>query len=698
MSYRDELIRLLPQLHRRRDADGVLEAFLQVLGEQADVVAKDLGLLYDDWFIETCADALVPYIGDLLGVRLLYPVGPGAGRTRALVADILDHRRRKGTVAGLERLGYDVTGWPTAAAEYFTRLGTTQYLAHPRPDRLQVPDLRRPADLELIGGPFGTTAHTAEVRRPPGGRFGIGTIGLHIWRLVPQRVGRATAHAVVDPPDGRYTVDPRGLDVPLFNPGSSEPSFDSRTAEHNVPAPLRRRALYDELEALRGGQPGPPRWFGDDPVVEVFADLGSGVRAVPRAELTAADLTGSAGGWPRPDAPLTVAVDPVLGRLAFRAGLLPTTVEVTASVASPGRVGAGAYDRRDPRTADVLSRATWFRVVSGAQEPIADVRLAGLAEAVADWNAVPPGAVGVIVVLDNRSYLGDLDVTVPSGSELLIVAAGWPAAETDLPAALDPADAVPADRRPHVLGSLTVLGGAGDGVPGELTLDGFLLEGAVTVAAGDLGRLDVRSCTVLELSVEEPVSSDTDNGRLVVEVERSIAAGVTIPAQGPELQVTKSVVERITAVGAPVVLREVTVLGPVVARQLDASDCLLDGLVTVERRQQGCLRFSYLAGGTATPRRYRCQPDLALAAVTDPAEAAAVRARLAPVFTATEYGDPAFARLDSRSDVALRAGSSNGSAMGAYAELAEPQREANLVAVLDEYLRIGLDAGVVRES
>jgi hypothetical protein len=456
--------------------------------------------------------------------------------------------------------------------------------------------------------------------------------------------------------------------------------------------------LYDELEALRAGSLEPPRWFGDDPVIEVFADLGTGMAAIPRSELTSADLTGSPTAWPRPAAPLTGAVDPVLGRVAFRPDLSPTSVEVTASVASPGPIGAGTYDRRDPRTADVLSRATWFRVVSSALAPIADIRLTTLTDAVDAWNAVPPGAVGVIVVLDNRSYAGDLDITVPEGSELLVIAAGWPAAEADVPPALDPSDAMPADRRPHVFGSLTGRGGPAGDVPGDLTLDGFLIEGSVEVAAGDLGRLALRSCTLGDLSVEVPTSPETDNGRLVIEVERTIAATVSVAAPGPELQLIKSIVEVIDAPGAPVVLLEVTTLGPVTAQQLDSSDCVLDGLVTVERRQRGCLRFSYLASGTTTPRRYRCQPDLALADVTDPAQAAIIRARLSPVFSSTASGDPAYARLDARSDVALLTGSSTGAAMGVYAELAEPQREANLAAVLEEYLRIGLDAGVVQES
>jgi hypothetical protein len=163
--------------------------------------------------------------------------------------------------------------------------------------------------------------------------------------------GGAAGHRPADrrPTGRRYFVDPVGLAVPLFNAPPPEPSITSLAREFEVPAPLRRRALYDELEARRADGADEPRWFGDEPVFEVWADTGAGLAVVPLGELTVADLSDppapTGTGWPRPVAPLTVAVDPVLGRLAFRAGLVPTAVEVTATVATPGHVGAGSYER-----------------------------------------------------------------------------------------------------------------------------------------------------------------------------------------------------------------------------------------------------------------------------------------------------------------------------------------------------------------
>lgn len=717
---REELFRLLPRVYQQRDAEAgqanVLKELLEVLGAQADAVAADLGQLYDDWFIETCADWVVPYLGDLLGVRLLHPIGPGAGRSRALVANTLRHRQRKGTVAGLEQVAFDVTGWPTAAVEYFARLGVTQHLAHPRPVNVRTPDLRRPGDLELVGGPFSAAAHTGEARRLPSGRYGIGNIGIHVWRLEAQRMPRTTARPVADPPDGRYLVDPTGRPVPLFNPGATEAGIASLAREHHVPERLRRRALYDELEAIRAGRGTEPRWFGDDPVVEVFADLGSGLRAIPVTEMTAADLSdppvAPPSRWPRPAAPVTVAVDPVLGRLAFRADLAPTAVEVTTTYGAPGRIGAGPYDRTHPKTTDLLHRATWFRAVGQRATPVVGAVVTTLADAVAEWNTLPAGAVGVVAVLDSRTYeealTGGRAVTVPAGSQLLLLSVAWPRAEAGTsPLALD--QATPVDRRPHLLGSLEVVGTAGEpGAPaGELTVDGLLVEGDVTVLAGDLGVLALRHTTVVPgvggVSVAAPGSPDTDNGRLTVEVENSIVGAVVAPAPGPALRVTATIVDgaggdAVEATDLPVSLDRVTVLGGLTAQQLDASDCVLDGAVTVVRRQSGCLRFSYLTEGAVGPRRYRCQPDLALTDVTDPARVAAIRARLSPVFTSTEYGHPAYGRLDDRSDPGLLAGASTGAAMGAFRDLQEPHRTANLAAVLDEHLRLGLDAGVIHET
>jgi hypothetical protein len=131
--------------------------------------------------------------------------------------------------------------------------------------------------------------------------------------------------------------------------------------------------------------------------------------------------------------------------------------------------------------------------------------------------------------------------------------------------------------------------------------------------------------------------------------------------------------------------------------------------VRAERRQQGCVRFSRVPEGSRLPRRYRCQPDLALEArakalgLASPedlpaAEREMLVLRLTPMFRSLRYGDPAYAQLSRRCAVEIREGAEDQAEMGAFHDLYQPQREGNLRVRLDEYLRFGLEAGVFYET
>ncbi len=77
----DRLYELLPVVHRLRDAERgePLRALLRVITEQVNVVEDDIAQLYENWFIETCEDWVVPYIGDLIGYRPVHDAGdPGS--------------------------------------------------------------------------------------------------------------------------------------------------------------------------------------------------------------------------------------------------------------------------------------------------------------------------------------------------------------------------------------------------------------------------------------------------------------------------------------------------------------------------------------------------------------------------------------------------------------------------------------------
>ncbi|MCI0347566.1 MAG: hypothetical protein L0221_19365, partial [Chloroflexi bacterium] len=59
------------------------------------------------------------------------------------------------------------------------------------------------------------------------------------------------------------------------------------------------------------------------------------------------------------------------------------------------------------------------------------------------------------------------------------------------------------------------------------------------------------------------------------------------------------------------------------------------------------------------------------------------------------YGQPAYLQLALGGPVEIAEGAEDGSEMGAYAHLRQPQRAANLRTRLREYLPFGLEAGLI---
>src|SRR6185312_1732049 len=146
-----------------------LRALLDAFAREIDALVENVEQLYDDQFIETCAEWVAPYIGELIGYRPLHGVVPKVASPRSEVANTIRYRRRKGTAAMLEQLADDVTGWPARAVEFFEQLATTQYMNHIRLYATATAEVRSLPHMLSAEGPFNLLAHTVEMRRPESG-------------------------------------------------------------------------------------------------------------------------------------------------------------------------------------------------------------------------------------------------------------------------------------------------------------------------------------------------------------------------------------------------------------------------------------------------------------------------------------------------------------------------------------------------
>jgi len=673
----ERLYALLPAWVRLRDqteGGGTLKALLGVIASQAGVVAADLDQLYDDQFIETCAPWVIPYIGDLIGFRPLRPIGLGQpSATRAEVAHTIGARRRKGTLSVLEQLTADVTGWPAIAVEYFQRLATTQYVRNHLRAQNAIVDLRSPITAADIGSAFDRAPRTGDVRRVTSGRgrHNIPNVGVFVWRLKAYTNTRATARRLAP---NQYTFDPFGRDVPLANPPQPTAREFALVVGRNVPFPLVRYPLYAELEARRKLGPGSPLPYFAPPPFQVRDTTGS---VIDPAAIQICDLT----TWAAPTAPgIRAAVDPELGRLTFAAPAPADTdaIRVDFTTVFSGDYGGGAYVPSVPRDQAVLE----------SQPP--PTHLASTAD-LSVFDA------GVVEIVDSGIHAGDVTLS-PTDGLLVVRAAGG--------------------QRPVLAGKLTINAVTG----ASITLRGLGITGPLTIHGSGPFTLRMEHCT-LRSGLDW---SATIEGTL--DIDHCLCAAVTAH---PEVTVTfrDSVVDG-GSDGGPAVsggggaaagsltISRSTIFGTIEAREIPLlENSIVTGLVTCARRQDGCVRYSYLprsqgAKTAETPRRFRCQPDLAidgaaeLAVATNSglssAELAAlvrpVEARLVPAFTSRNPSQPGYAQLAEAAPDEIRYGAEDGDEMGVFFGLYGPRKEANLRFRLSEFLRIGLEFGVIHAS
>jgi hypothetical protein len=73
----------------------------------------------------------------------------------------------------------------------------------------------------------------------------------------------------------------------------------------------------------------------------------------------------------------------------------------------------------------------------------------------------------------------------------------------------------------------------------------------------------------------------------------------------------------------------------------------------------------------------------------------AVSAWLVPTFTSSHYGSPGYGQLAAGGVSQIATGAEDGSEMGVFAQLKQPQRAQNLRTRLGEYLPVGLDGTLI---
>ncbi len=706
---------------------GPLQSLLLVLQEQVSIVANDLDQLYDDQFIETCAPWGIPYIGDLIGYQAVNGIAPTIDNPRSEVANTIAFRRRKGTVLVMEELARNATGWGAHAVEFFRVLGDTQYMNHIRRGNHYAPDLRKwKAGLYMDTG-FDRTAHKVDVRRIGAaissaprehGRYNIQNIGIFLWSLGTWSITDCPATPAASG-NGCYRFSSLGMDIPLFHkavPPGFEPddtNINDPAKPFNVADRLRRRVLCDDIQHGVGAH-----YYGETNSLLISVN---GTPLDPY-QIRVCDLAGPEGAWANTPVPATyaAAIDPELGRLALpvAAGTHAPAVSVSYEYGFNADLGGGEYPRATGTNGFLVTDLAWVVPFPDTETVPRYPDLQGAIQ-FAIGELAENGLVAVEIAGSGIITAGPLTINLPAGTTLEVRAAD--------------------EARPTLLldGEIAITGDASS----TAVLNGLLIAGTTAMAPANpapialvhapelkadgtysrLGQLKLTHCTLL------PGWSVTPQGESVYYDQATLVAepaGLQITAArsilGPvrcsrtaAFTATDSILDATAPTGvvymAPdssttgpsggvLTLVGCTVIGKVHATLFSLiSDSILWSWLTPtddpklwpasvisDRRQAGCVRFSYLPTGAITPRRFQCVEK----APNNPQ----------PLFFALRYGFSGYCKLLASTSDRIRRGADDGGEMGVLHYLLNPEREADLRVRMQEYLPVGMEFGLIYQN
>ncbi|WP_375494013.1 hypothetical protein [uncultured Nostoc sp.] len=479
--YADKLWSLLPAVYRTQDTDafdtsGPLREIVNRIGTQAAILRRSIDRMWEDQSIETCDDWLIPYIADLLATRVISSLD--ARGQRLDVANTIYYRRRAGTVAILEEIAADITGWDVRVVEFFRRLSRTRHSLDPE---IGLPpetsDEASSLTLQITEGLVGSLTHTgiggwADIRNVYGAtkthtafdeyfytadfRFGSGQVGWHniprlgvfLWRLYSLPVDLPkedieqvkTTPVLVQNSPGHYSFDPTGRNIWLFAK-SSRPFGDQwvSPSEWQLPTPITKPLLQAHSDTL-------------------YATLDERGELAPNAlgVFRHTNLLPVS----------TVTIDPEQGTFSVQPVADDnTTLQVLYHYGFSSFIGAGGFDRRIPgEKLPTLPSPEIRPVVTGG----------------ADSLLTPLGAVaptGTITIADSLTYSAVIAVGNIQSVTLRSANKTRPLIRLPAPA-------------PNI-GEWTFTGEAGS----NLVLEGLFVSGGDIVLKGKFASITITCCT-----------------------------------------------------------------------------------------------------------------------------------------------------------------------------------------------------------
>ncbi len=741
--YAEKLWALIPEVYRHEDGlapqPGQLRALVEIIAAEAATARRSIDRLWADTRIDEADDWAIPYIGSLVGARLVNVLNR-AGQ-RASVKRAIYYRLRNGTRALLETLADDIADWDAVASEAFKRLFRSMHLLDGPPPvgpitaspQWGFPDLRSARIGDTIDGPFDDVAHRPDFRRIRGlkGRYNIPKVNLHLFRHYAFALRNVTP-VELDPT--HWTLDPSGRDVALYQRGGAPGEECRLRREWEVRGPLdcRRLNAASFAPSIEDAPPGmdtdlellygrlfrteaalmhlatalrsditlpqnarillsgaiiddcPKRNLlpGGDPAtlsLSLIVDTGADPQPIGPERLYAAALSNWADALILPEW-ADVFVDPDTGRV-----LLDPAVGVTLALQPQLHfygafwpVGAGTHDR------SAYLQPSDFDVVASVTPSFATNR-SGTERIVDSRTYRPTLGAGDTITVDERWRLEADDGERPYVA--ITVAGGVVTISPVADGAVLEIDGI----------WLAILTGVAGTVTTRLVLDGLWsmvrFSNVTLDPGGELAALTgnppgLQPAIVLEAAgtIETLVIDRCITGPI-----REVVSAVD-PCSANEIVICDSIVmgqpsdPAVEAPNAALRIERSTVFGDIVAGSLHADHLLADGRLMVEDVQGSCVRFSAaIAHGTPN-------------AIDGYESVFYPDALPGALFVSRRFGDASLAQLRRTAPDEIRRGGENRTEIGVHNRALAPIKHDDLRAKTAEHMPINAIAQFVFET
>jgi len=258
----------------------------------------------------------------------------------------------------------------------------------------------------------------------------------------------------------------------------------------------------------------------------------------------------------------------------------------------------------------------------------------------------------------------------------------------------------------------------------KLLLSGLRIVGKLQieeVGTATINALDlvVEHCSILQGGITVGVEMENAPA-LAITIRRTIVGPLYIPVNVAGLYLAESIIDRQLAAptlaadalgdyalaapaqandptvrpGPPATIDQCTIFGKVyVEKALQANAVLFTSPVVVERPDAaapGIARYCYLPIGSNLPICEHCLHEGA----SSPHCLHCLAQIARPVFSSRRYGRPGYAQLSKLCSDEIRYGVGDIAEIGVFHHLYQPQRAANIQIMLEEFLPLGLDAGI----